>query len=121
MAAKSLRLTAGELVSRLRKFNPLAKVVVMTTHDEGDDVTDWEIVDVHDHWTLKKEHDLVSIEIDLDQRPEFYGKQGAVKLDDIDLRGKKISVEARVLIHRLAFALGSLSDEDSGNMVALMD
>lgn len=60
-----------ELLAELNGLNPEAEVRIMTSHDEGDDVVDWEIKCVHDHWTLEKEHDMVSIEVDLDQRPDW--------------------------------------------------
>lgn len=60
-----------ELLAELNGLNPEAEVRIMTSHDEGDDVVDLEIKCVHDYWTLEKEHDLISIEVDLDQRPDW--------------------------------------------------
>lgn len=65
-------MTVADLIQRLQAFNPAAKVVVMSSHDEGDDVTDWEIMDVHDEWTLVEDHDQVSLKIDFDQRPGWF-------------------------------------------------
>jgi len=64
-------MTVAELVAKLASFDQQAQVRVMSSHDKGDDVTDWNITDVHDGWTLNEDHDMVSIEIDFDQRPGF--------------------------------------------------
>jgi hypothetical protein len=61
-----------ELIKYLSSMEPESEVVVMTSHHEGDDVTDWTITCVHDHWSRVNEHDLVSIEINLDQREGYF-------------------------------------------------
>ena len=57
----------NELITKLQTCNPDAQVRIMSSHDDGDDVTDWEITAVHDEWT----HDMVSIEFTFDQRPAW--------------------------------------------------
>ena len=61
----------SELITQLQSFNQDADVAVFTTHDEGDDVMDWDIVSVHDGWNKKIPHDYVAIEIDLDQHKQY--------------------------------------------------
>lgn len=64
-------MTNKELITQLQQYNPEAEVRIMSSHDDGDDVVDWNITCVHDEWTLKKEHDMVSIEFRFDQRPQY--------------------------------------------------
>jgi porphobilinogen deaminase len=55
----------SELIKKLQQYAPDTEVVIMTSHDGGDDVQDHDITEVHDEWNRKVEHDLVSIECDI--------------------------------------------------------
>lgn len=83
-----------DLIAKLTAMNhPEAEVVVMTMHQHGDDVTDWQVQEVHDGWWRKQAGDMVSLEVDLDQRPEWtHNDTGAVFTED-DLRALATMLE----------------------------
>ena len=64
-------MTVKELMEKLACYSPDAEVVVMSSHDDGDDLMDCNIFNVNDSWTRKMDGDMISLEITFDQRPEY--------------------------------------------------
>ncbi len=58
-------MTIRELMERLSRYNPDTECVIMTSHDDGDDLRDRAIMDVHDEWFRKTPGDMVSIKCDI--------------------------------------------------------